>query len=318
MDLIYMDKNGIEKGVLQNYSLDLDCGVDNDFQISVGIYNNILTHTDRFYIEDTEYGGVVDNIKSDTRNSKIYYSGRSWRGILSKKIIKPLPGDDYYTVTGNANTIIDSLISYVGLDGLFVVNDATDIVISNYRFNRYTDLLSGINTMLRAVDARLKIRYKYGFVELGAEPVVDYSDEIEFSQDGKVNFIAEDNQDGVNHLICLGSGELSARQVVDLYVDNNGNIVTTQYYTGFDEIVSTYDYANAESLQDLTDNGIKRLTELSNSKKIEINVENMSLDLGDIIAGREEITGIYISEPITQKIVRINNGITKIEYKVGD
>lgn len=318
MDLIYMDRNGIEKGVLQNYYLDLDCGNTNDFEISVGIYNNILNHADRFYISDTEYGGIIDNIKSDTRNSKIYYSGRTWRGILSKKIIKPLQGDDYYIVSGNANSILQSLVDYVGLNGLFVVNDATDITINNYRFNRYTNLLSGINAMLLTANARLNIMYKDGFVELGAEPVVDYSDEIEFSQDNKINFIAEDNQGGANHLICLGSGELSSRQVVNLYVDKNGNIGTTQYYFGLDEIVDTYDYPNAESLQDLINGGTERLKELANTRLIEINVENMELELGDIIAGREEVTGLYISKPITQKIVRINNNITKIEYKVGD
>jgi hypothetical protein len=318
MDLIYMDKNGIEKGVLRNYSLDLDCGDTNDFQIAVGIYNNLLKHTDRFYIENTEYGGIIDSVRSDTRASKIYYSGRTWRGILSKKIIRPLPGDDYYVVSGEANAIIKELIEYVGLDDLFVVKGTTNIFINTYRFNRYTNLLSGINAMLRTANARLKIRYKDGFVELSAEPVVDYSDEIEFSQDNKINFIAEDNKGGVNHLICLGSGELSARQVVDLYVDGNGNIGTTQYYFGTDEIVETFDFPNAESLQELTDNGIRRLIELSNNQSVDINVEDMDLELGDIIAGREEITGLYISEPITQKIVRINDNITKIEYKVGD
>lgn len=318
MDLIYMDKNGIEKGVLQNYSLDLDCGRTNDFEISVGIYNNVLKHTDRFYIENTEYGGIVDNVKSNTKNSKIYYSGRTWRGILSKKIIRPLPGDDYYIVSGEANSIIQNLIDYVGLNGLFSVDGATDIIINTYRFNRYTDLLSGLNAMLRTVNASLKIRYKDGFVELTAEPVIDYSDEIEFSQDNKMHFVAEDNKGGVNHLICLGSGELSARQVADLYADENGNIGSTQYYFGTDEIVDIFDFPNAESLQELTEHGTRRLQELRNSQSVDINVEDMELEIGDIIAGREEITGLYISKPITQKIVRINNGITKIEYKVGD
>ena len=318
MDLIYMDKNGIEKGVLRNYSLDLDCGDTNDFQIAVGIYNNVLSHTDRFYIENTEYGGIIDSVKADTRNLKIYYSGRTWRGILSKKIIRPLPGDDYYIVSGEANEIIAELIDYVDLNNLFVVPDTTDIIINTYRFNRYTDVLSGLTAMLKTANARLKIRYRNGFVELGAEPVIDFSDEIEFSQDGKIYFVAEDNKGGINHLICLGSGELSARQVIDLYVDANGNIGTTQHYFGTDEIVDIFDYPNAESLQELTNYGIRRLKELTNSQSVEVNIEDMELELGDVIAGREAVTGLYISKPITQKIVRINNGITKIEYKVGD
>ena len=318
MDLIYMDKNGIEKGVLLNYYLDLDCGKTNDFQITVGIYNNVLKHTDRFYIEDTEYGGIIDSVRSDTRASKIYYSGRTWRGILSKKIIKPLPGDDYYIVSGEANEIIAELIDYVDLNNLFVVPDTTDIIINTYRFNRYTDVLSGLTEMLKTANAKLKIRYRNGFVELGAEPVIDFSDEIEFSQDGKIYFVAEDNKGGINHLICLGSGELSSRQVIDLYVDANGNIGTTQHYFGTDEIVDIFDYPNAESLQELTNYGIRRLKELTNSQSVEVNIEDMELELGDVIAGREAVTGLYISKPITQKIVRINNGITKIEYKVGD
>ena len=318
MDLIYMDKNGIEKGVLRNYSLDLDCGDTNDFQIAVGIYNNVLSHTDRFYIENTEYGGIIDSVKSDTRNSKIYYSGRTWRGILSKKIIRPLPGDDYYIVSGEANEIIAELIDYVDLNNLFVVPGTTDIIINTYRFNRYTDVLSGLTAMLKTANARLKIRYRNGFVELGAEPVIDYSGEIELSQEGKINFIAQDNRGGVNHLICLGSGELSARQLVDLYVDENGNIGSTQYYFGIDEITAVFDYPNAESLQELTEHGIRRLQELMNNQSVEVNVEDMELELGDIIAGREKVTGLYVSRPITQKIVRINNGIVKIEYKVGD
>ena len=318
MDLIYMDKNGIEKGVLLNYYLDLDCGKTNDFQITVGIYNNVLKHTDRFYIEDTEYGGIIDSVRSDTRASKIYYSGRTWRGILSKKIIKPLPGDDYYIVSGEANEIIAELIDYVDLNNLFVVPGTTDIIINTYRFNRYTDVLSGLTAMLKTANARLKIRYRNGFVELGAEPVIDYSGEIELSQEGKINFIAQDNRGGVNHLICLGSGELSARQLVDLYVDENGNIGSTQYYFGIDEITAVFDYPNAESLQELTEHGIRRLQELMNNQSVEVNVEDMELELGDIIAGREKVTGLYVSRPITQKIVRINNGIVKIEYKVGD
>jgi hypothetical protein len=36
------------------------------------------------------------------------------------------------------------------------------------------------------------------------------------------------NNSGVNHLICLGSGELQNRIVVHLYVDADGNISQTQ------------------------------------------------------------------------------------------
>lgn len=319
MDLVYMDKNKKELGILLNYSLDMDIGVDNDFEIVVGKFNHKLRHGYMFYIDDTEYGGIVDIIKSDTRASKIYYQGRSFRGILDSKIISPLPGDDYYVVSGDANTIIADMLDYVGLNHLFKADESlSGINISNYSFNRYTSLLNGLNSMLRTKNARLKIRYVNGYVEVSAEVIEDKSDAIEFSSDTKIQFIAEDKQNQVNHLICLGQGELADRQVIHLYVDEDGEIGNTQYYTGIDEVVAVYDYSSAESLEELRKGGVERLRELMDSKSIDANVENMELELGDIIKGKEEVTGISIDRPITQKIVRINNNIVKIEYKVGD
>lgn len=319
MDLIYMDKNKIEIGVLLNYNFDMDIGVDNDFEIVVGKFNHKLRQDYMFYIENTEYGGIVDIIKSDTRASKIYYQGRSFRGILDSKIISPLPGDSYYVVSGDANIIIANMLNYVGLNHLFKAGEnLSGINISNYSFNRYASLLSGLNAMLKTKNARLKIRYTDGYVEISAEEIEDKSDLIEFSADTKIQFIAEDKQNQVNHLICLGQGELADRQVIHLYVDGNGNIGNTQYYTGIDEVVAVYNDSSAESLEELRKGGVKRLRELMDSKSIDANVENMELELGDIISGREEVTGISIDRPITQKIVRINNNIVKIEYKVGD
>ena len=133
-----------------------------------------------------------------------------------------------------------------------------------------------------------------------------------------MQFIAEDNRGGVNHLICWGQGDLALRQVIDLYVDEKGNVAETQTYFGLDEIVETYDYPNAETLEELRKSGIERLNELKNYQKMEVNVQDMQVELYDIIAGREEITGLYIKQPVNQKMVRVNNNILKTEYKVGD
>ena len=194
MDLIYANLSGEEQGVLLNYYLDIDCGNKNDFEITVSIDNNKLSHGDQIYIPNTEYGGIVDKVKADTRSSKVFYSGRTWRGILAKKIIKPPVGVAYYTVSGEANAIIEEIIDDADLSGIFTVAEATDITISSYKFNRYTDLLSGLNAMLATVGARLKIRYYDGSVELTAELIEDRSDEIEISQDSKIYFTAEDNK----------------------------------------------------------------------------------------------------------------------------
>ena len=42
------------------------------------------------------------------------------------------------------------------------------------------------------------------------------------------------------------------------------------------------------------------------------------LELGDIITSVDDITGLSIETEITRKILTIENGIKKIEYKVGE
>ena len=52
---------------------------------------------------------------------------------------------------------------------------------------------------------------------------------------------------GINHLICLGLGELKNRTVIHLYADANGVISRTQTQFGSDEVTNVYDYAGAET-----------------------------------------------------------------------
>ena len=82
----------------------------------------------------------------------------------------------------------------------------------------------------------------------------------------------EQNKNKVNHLICLGKGDLATREVIHLYIDQFGRIGDVQYYTGIAEIVETYDNSNTE---DLRNDGIKRFTEIRNTDKAEIDLSEM-------------------------------------------
>ena len=124
--------------------------------------------------------------------------------------------------------------------------------------------------------------------------------------------------DGVNHLICLGKGELAAREVYNLYVDQSGNVVTTQYYTGIDEIAEIYDYPGAE-LEDLIQSGTQRLQELMNQNRFEMAIDSETeIAIGDIVGGRDYLSGMKMQAPITGKIVKWENGFQSIEYKLED
>jgi hypothetical protein len=122
----------------------------------------------------------------------------------------------------------------------------------------------------------------------------------------------------VNHLICLGKGELAERLVVHLYLDADGNVSENQTFFGLDEYAEVYDYSSAESREELVKGGTSRLKEGTDAVNMNFDAENTIYDIGDIVGATEHKTGIATVEKITKKIVTIKNGQVNIEYKVGE
>ena len=140
--------------------------------------------------------------------------------------------------------------------------------------------------------------------------------ELEYSQDNKLDFDIRDCRNGVNHLICGGSGQGLEREIIHLYVQQDGSIGDTQYYFGLNENAQFYDYANAESTEKLREDGENRLKELQNYKKMSLSVDDVDLEIGDIVGGREYITGTVVKKPVTNKILQKKDGTISIEYKL--
>ena len=314
--MIYALSTGEEIGYLTDFNADIEIGGNNDFQIDTPSTYKLMDFGYAAYVNGTEYGGIISRIEVDTSAKKISYFGQTWRGILSNYIIKPDSGQDYKIVSGTASSVISTLISGFGIGNRYSVTANNDITVSNYQFDRYCTLLDGIDKMLKSVNARLNVVCNNGAVTLEPVAIHDYSAELEYSQDNDINFKITDNRDGVNHLVCLGKGELQNRQVVDLYIQQDGTIGTTQYYTGMSERAQTYDYSSVESLDELAKSGREKLAELQNSQKLEMSIGEINVELGDIVGGRERITGIVMAKPISKKIVKITNNKLKISYEV--
>ena len=249
------------------------------------------------------------------------WQGYTWRGLLDKKIIQPAAGQDYYTVSGDANTILKTLIG--DMAPLFSVPDtASGIMVTNFQFDRYTTVRKGMEKMLRKYGGKLYIHAEQGAENEPFSVIVEcveaqnYSTEIEYSQDSNFNFEIENKRNGINHLICLGSGELKDRQVVHLYADAQGNISETQSFFGVDEISEIFDFSSAESLEDLRNYGLERFQEKMNRKTFSVDItDGTEYDIGDIIAGQDFTAGMTIIAPVTGKIFRMDeNGAESVEY----
>lgn len=321
MDLIYTDRNLKDVGTLKEYTFDFDMTSSKDFEIIVSNDNPFVQYAQKgsfVYIEGTEYGGKVDKLTISTSDKKATVHGINYRALLDKKIIEPLKGDDYRIVSGKFTDILNAFLEEFKLTDVFECEDV-NLNIPSYQFDRYTSLLSGIDKMLKTYGYIADLYYngEKRKIVIATRKAVDYSDLIQYSEDDSITFEVTRFYGGVNHLICLGKGELKERTVIHLYADTNGNISKNQSLFGLDEIATTYDYSSVESVEELETKGIEKLKELMSKDDFEITVDNIDLKLGDIIGGTEKITGIVCKDIITNIIVKIEDDVLTTEYKIG-
>ena len=317
MDLIYTDVNLEDVGVLFNYTFDLAFGTDeNNFELEIDLERHCCEAGCFVYVENTEYGGIIDKVQVITKNDRLIYSGRTWHGILASKVIKPDAGEAYLTVSGEANAVIGILLERLGLTPLFIASaEQSGFTVSKFQFDRYTDGYSGIKKMLKTISAKLRLVYRGEKVVLSAVPAMDYTAEEQFEAT-QVEVQINKTYRPVNHLVCLGKGELTERQIVHLYADADGNISDKQSLFGLDEVEEVYDYSSAESLEELISGGIERMKEYAStdSVKLELNADDMVYDVGDIVGAYEATTKTSVQATVTKKIVKINRSGVSISY----
>lgn len=288
MDLIYADivnGNVIDRGVLTNYSFDLSYGADeNDFQLVIPITSTRLYEDQLVYIPDTEYGGIIDSIKVDTATQMITYSGRTWHGILESKILYPEPGKDYMYVSGEANSVLATLLERMNiipgeLNELYVQPTHPIIRVSEEDSGIYVDAkitsesgnyahgYSFIRDLLYASDAKPVIINGV----LSAHSLMDYSNNDDFLE-GTDQFQAKYNYNGLNRMHCLGEGELRNRYTIDLYLTENGVLLPyskenpvkdSDYYTDINALSQSTDPEDIENFATITNCMVTGAKEIS-------------------------------------------------------
>lgn len=321
MEFIVCNENRMELRPFPNDgTMDFDLGGENDVEITCT--RGQLQMGYWIMAPGTEYCALIEEMEVNTNSEEETWRGNAIRKLLEQYIIQPPSGQDYRTVSGDANEILESVLGGA-FGGIFSFpEELSEIEISSYQFERYTDALTGFTKMLATKNARLDIEVIQGGpnepfeIMISAVPIQDLSEEIEYSQDSKVNISIEESRRGINHMICLGKGDLKDRQVVHLYAQLDGSISQKQYYKGLQERTEVYDNNNAEDLDELIEGGTEQLQDQMNYKKMNLEVQDMDLQIADIVGGRDYNSGLFLQKPVTQKIVKIEKGTIEIEYKV--
>lgn len=320
-EVIIADASGVELRSILFREYDFEIGdKENSFLITCNRaeWENVPDNA-RIYIPGTEYGGIYKRLESDTRYNAVAVGGYTWRGMLQNKVICPPSGEDYATDSGELNQILARRVSEA-LPGLFVGSEESTGVTVSYRYGRYVTLYEGLKEMLRSAGYKMRIQYdqEQCKVVVDAVPIVDYSAQIEYSSDMNANYSMVINKMGVNHLICLGSGELKDRTVIHLYADVNGVISQTQTQFGADEVTDVYDYAGAEA-DNLIESGTDQMKANASKNEFAIDLESaQDVAVGDIVGCRDYITGNTMTAPITTKVVKWKSGFETVEYQLSD
>lgn len=310
MNLVVTDTSYRNRMFLKRYKLDMAFGTDeNDFTITVPARTKIQLGS-LIYIPGTEWGGIVREpwVIRELGHTYRVYHGQTWHGIMAERVLYPDAGVDYLTVSGDTATIIQTLINRVGLQGIFQAGPSIGVSVSSYKFpHDSTYLYWGLMDMLATVGCILDIRRDTtGKTILSAIKTPTYIDDTRTTKMG----LTAKKFHPINHLVCLGKGELKNRIRVDLYADKQGNVSQTQTIFGTEVREEIYDLSQSER-DDLIESGTKYLKDkqVLTEAKIEL-PEGADYRIGSIVGRKERHTGVEVKAKLGKVVVRF--------YSTGD
>lgn len=315
--LLRTDRAFSDIGCISVFLMEMAFGDDeNDFRLEVP-YDMELEKNTLVYVPETEWGGLIREPTIVRENGQLLraYEGPTWHGLLAQRVLRPDAGKDYLTVSGMLDDVIGGLIARCGLDSIFEVGECPETPIS-FTFDRYCTLYEGLRKMLLSIGYILSIkRPAWGKTRLGALPRPKYIDDDAGSRFG----FRVKRCHPVNHLVCLGKGELAARAVVDVYADSNGKVSRTKSISGIDEIEETYDDSTAE-MDDLVKDGVKRLTELQELSQVELELPTGGDYCIDSIVGVSEAkTGLDVTASVCKVVAEFGDSdVPNVTYKLSD
>ena len=259
------------------------------------------------YIDGSDLGGIIDDISVslDASADRIMtYKGRTFTGILANLVVQPGSGQDYYTVSGEANAVLGQVIAHLGAGDIFSASNAASGLTVSFTFPRYCDAYTGLRKMADSCGGILHHAYDHVTkrVVLSVEARTTLP---EISNEEATITLA--SRRPYNHVIVGGIGELKDRVIVHRYADGAGNISTAQTFTGSQERAYFYDLNTAEQAEaEAAAEEWLAEAQGSDTTTVEVTSEGLEFDVGDHVTVSDPETGTTAEVVIGKKIVRID------------
>ena len=314
--VVVMDASGRALRQTDDWSADIAYGADEQrFTISHLAGAPLSAHM-RWQVDGTALAGVVDKVcpsVAEDGSSSVNYKGRTVQGVLAGKVLMPPSGSAHLAATGDLNDCIRSVVQSCGLAGYITVpSAASGFEVSGYQYRRFVDAYTGLRMLCASVGARLRFRATGDGIELSAVSATTYGD----LPSERVAFDAERDYRPCNHMVGLGSGEGTARDVVHWYADEAGSLSQTQTLFGIAEVAQTYDYSGSD---DLSADTKAKLAELQGQGTFDASLpEDAGLDVGDTVTAQDATTGITTKAEVTKVICKVSLGEAVTGYETGE
>lgn len=306
---VYADSALRDVRMVRPSSMEFAFGKDeNDFEVRVPDGHVPLALGGYLYVDGTELGGMVIDVTNDPDERQRAYGGMTWHGMLAAKVLQPDSGSDYLTVSGELNSVVSSLIKRVGLDSVMSAPPESSGIVVKRQLARYCTAYEGISSVMASVGMVMRATCIGGNVVVSAERRRSLERKAKTSRHSLP----------VNHLVCLGKGELASRTVVHLYADANGSVSRSQTLKGSLERAEVYDYSSAEE-SELVEKGTEHL--LKEQVFAEASFSDFGADellVGDEVWSYDAATDLTVTVPVEKKIVSMGKSGTSVSYEAGD
>lgn len=315
VSIVVMDASGRAVRQTDDWSADVAYGDDeNRFEISRLAGPPLAAHM-RWQVDGTALAGIVDKVcpsEGDDGGSSVAYKGRTVQGVLAGKVLVPPSGQTHLVATGDLNDCIRSVVESCGLSGyLTVPAGASGFEASGFQYRRFVDAYTGLRMLCASAGARLRFRATGDGIELSAVSATTYGD----LPGERVAFDAERDYRPCNHMVGLGGGEGTAREVVHWYADADGALSQTQTLFGLDEVAQRYDYSGSD---DLSADTRAKLAEHQGQGTFDARLpDDAGLDVGDVVTARSPSTGIGVEAQVTKVVCKVSLGEASTSYETG-
>lgn len=293
---------------------------DNDWMLELeeGEWiKNPINPGDYVYIENTEWGGPAERVRHSSDDSKVRVYGTNWRGLLKRRGVYPGKDQTHYTIEPcEANKL---MAQFLGgwRRSLFSVSDENSGIICSGSI-RYKPFDETMATLI-GENAGLHLVFSHGQVDLSVRKTDDLSKVIELSDEYDASVISQKRRGEYNHIIALGRGEMADRDIVEMWMLDDGTVTENANLDIPDEHeLSTYiyDYSAVETLGELRAAAKKKLLEFSPTGSMEITLssDDTALELMDRVAVRDCVTGLESMLRVEEKRLHIDSNGKRITH----